>query len=79
MNAAVKIQENCFAANDFQLRIGLHHEVVLENDDIFGDAINIAASIQSAAAPVPFLFLNLYSILFQIIKILRLTLLRKRS
>ncbi|MBK8514888.1 MAG: AraC family transcriptional regulator [Saprospiraceae bacterium] len=52
MNAAVKIQENCFAANDFQLRIGLHHgEVVLENDDIFGDAVNIAARIQSAAAP----------------------------
>ncbi|MDH4296710.1 MAG: AraC family transcriptional regulator [Cyclobacteriaceae bacterium] len=52
VNAAVKIQEACNAANDFQLRIGIHQgEVVFENDDVFGDAVNIAARIQAAARP----------------------------
>ena len=52
VNAAVKIQEACVAANDFQLRIGIHQgEVVFENDDVFGDAVNIAARIQAAARP----------------------------
>lgn len=52
VNAAVKIQETCNTTKDFQLRIGIHQgEVVLENDDIFGDAVNIAARIQSAARP----------------------------
>ncbi|MDH4298492.1 MAG: adenylate/guanylate cyclase domain-containing protein, partial [Cyclobacteriaceae bacterium] len=52
VNAAVKIQEACNAANDFQLRIGIHQgEVVFENDDVFGDAVNIAARIQAAANP----------------------------
>ncbi len=45
VNAAVKIQEACNTAKDFQLRIGIHHgEVVFENEDIFGDAANIAAT-----------------------------------
>lgn len=52
VNAAIKIQEDCNAANDFQLRIGIHiGEVVFENDDAFGDGVNIAARIQSAARP----------------------------
>lgn len=52
VNAAVKIQERCNAAKDFQLRIGIHQgEVVFEHDDIFGDAVNIAARIQSVAGP----------------------------
>ena len=52
VNAAVKIQEACNVAKDFQLRIGLHQgEVVFENNDVFGDAVNIAARIQAAAAP----------------------------
>lgn len=50
VNAAVKIQEDCNTANKFQLRIGIHQgEVVVEDADIFGDAVNIAARIQSAA------------------------------
>lgn len=50
--AAVKIQEACNTAKEFQLRIGIHHgEVVFENEDIFGDAVNIAARIQAAAKP----------------------------
>lgn len=52
VNAAVKIQEDCEIASDFQLRIGIHlGEVVLENDDLFGDGVNIAARIQAAAQP----------------------------
>lgn len=52
VNAAIKIQEACNAAKDFKLRIGIHlGEVVFENDDVFGDGVNIAARIQSAAHP----------------------------
>jgi serine/threonine-protein kinase len=52
VNAAIKIQENCTIAKEFQLRIGIHlGEVVFENDDVFGDGVNIASRIQSAAKP----------------------------
>ncbi|RYZ62900.1 MAG: adenylate/guanylate cyclase domain-containing protein [Chitinophagaceae bacterium] len=52
VNAAMKIQEGCLSANEFQLRIGIHQgEVVLEAGDVFGDAVNIAARIQAAAKP----------------------------
>jgi TolB-like protein/class 3 adenylate cyclase len=52
VNAAIKIQEACNAAKDFQLRIGIHlGEVVFENDDVFGDGVNIASRIQSLAPP----------------------------
>ena len=52
VHAAVKIQEACNLAKDFQLRIGIHQgEIVFEADDIFGNAVNIAARIQAAASP----------------------------
>ena len=52
VNAAIKIQEVCNAAKDFQLRIGIHlGEVVFENDDVFGDGVNIASRIQAIAEP----------------------------
>ena len=52
VHAAIKIQETCKAANDFQLRIGIHQgEVVFENDDVFGDSVNIAARVQAASPP----------------------------
>jgi adenylate cyclase len=52
VNAAVKIQEACNASKDFQLRIGIHlGEVVFENDDVFGDGVNIASRIQAIATP----------------------------
>ncbi len=48
--AAIKIQEACNASSDFRLRIGIHQgEVVFENGDVFGDAVNIASRIQSLA------------------------------
>lgn len=50
--AAIKIQEACYISKAFELRIGIHQgEVVFENDDIFGDAVNIAARLQALAPP----------------------------
>ena len=52
VNAAIKIQQTCNAAKQFQLRIGVHlGEVVFENDDVFGDGVNIASRIQAIANP----------------------------
>ena len=52
VNAAIKIQESCNAAKLFQLRIGIHQgEMVFENDDVFGDGVNIASRIQALATP----------------------------
>jgi class 3 adenylate cyclase/TolB-like protein/tetratricopeptide (TPR) repeat protein len=52
VNTAIKIQEACNLSKEFLLRIGIHHgEVVFEDDDIFGDAVNIASRLQ-ALAPV---------------------------
>jgi len=52
VHAAIKIMEACNAANEYQLCIGIHlAEVVFENDDVFGDGVNIAARIQSSASP----------------------------
>src|SRR5215204_1069177 len=52
VNAAIKIQQTCNASTDFQLRIGIHlGEVVFENDDVFGDGVNIASRIQAIANP----------------------------
>src|SRR5262245_8079461 len=48
VTAAIKIQEACNAAKDFQLRIGIHlGEVVFENGDLFGDGVNISSRIQA--------------------------------
>ena len=50
--AAIKIQEACYNSKAFELRIGIHQgEVVFENDDIFGDAVNIASRLQALAPP----------------------------
>ncbi|MDZ4795935.1 MAG: tetratricopeptide repeat protein [Bacteroidota bacterium] len=52
VNAAIKIQKKCNADKDFQLRIGIHlGEVVFENEDVFGDGVNIASRIQALAPP----------------------------
>ena len=50
VNTAIKIQEACNVSKEFLLRIGIHHgEVVFEDDDIFGDAVNIASRLQTLA------------------------------
>ena len=52
VNAAIRILEECDAAQDFQLRIGIHlGEVVFENEDVFGDGVNIASRIQVITNP----------------------------
>lgn len=46
--AAMEIQQACNAANEFSLRIGLHMgEVVFENNDVFGDGVNLASRIET--------------------------------
>lgn len=57
LNAAFKIQEQCNAAKDFQLSIGIHQgEIVLEDGDIYGDAVNVASRIQTLGVPGSVLF-----------------------
>ena len=57
LNAAFKIQQECNAAKDFQLSIGIHQgEIIFEDGDIFGDAVNLASRIQSLGVPGSVLF-----------------------
>ncbi len=52
VNAAIKIQEESKNIRGLELRIGLHlAEVVFENEDVYGDGINIAARIQAISNP----------------------------
>ncbi len=52
VRAALSIQGACHADDDLTLRIGIHlGDVVFENDDVFGDGVNVAARIQAAAEP----------------------------
>ncbi len=52
VSAAIKIQEAVNQSKEYQLRIGIHQgEVVFEDNDVFGDAVNIASRIQSVANP----------------------------
>ena len=50
--AAMKIQETGNNSKEIKLRIGIHlGEVVFENEDVFGDGVNIASRIQQIATP----------------------------
>lgn len=50
--AAKEIQEQCKETGEFSLRIGIHQgEIVFQNDDVFGDTVNICSRIQ-VLAPV---------------------------
>lgn len=52
INAAINIQQVCNISQRFQLRIGINlGEVVFENEDMFGDGVNIASRIQAIAIP----------------------------
>ena len=47
---ALEIQKRCKQESSFQLRIGIHvGEVIVEDGDVFGDGVNIAARIESLA------------------------------
>ena len=48
VNAATEIQNACKAANHFQLKIGIHlGEVIFDNEDVYGDGVNIASRIET--------------------------------
>ena len=57
VNAAIKIQQACNAAKNFELKIGIHMgEVVFENDDVYGDGVNIASRIETLGVGSSILF-----------------------
>jgi len=48
---AINIQQACRNIAGLQLRIGIHlGEVIFENNDVFGDGVNIASRIQAMAS-----------------------------
>ncbi len=48
---AIDIQQACKNVSGLQLRIGIHlGEVIFENNDVFGDGVNIASRIQAMAS-----------------------------
>lgn len=50
VNCASSIIKGCNSINGLKLRIGIHQaEVVFENNDVFGDGVNIAARLQTIA------------------------------
>ncbi|HET6768739.1 MAG TPA: adenylate/guanylate cyclase domain-containing protein [Chitinophagaceae bacterium] len=49
---AAAIHQACIAVEGLQLRIGIHlGEVIFENNDVFGDGVNIASRLQAMASP----------------------------
>ena len=57
VNAAIEIQKACTASKELSLRIGIHEgEIIFENNDIYGDAVNIASRIQTLGVPGSILF-----------------------
>ena len=58
VNCALKIQESCSNDENISLRIGIHQgEVVFEDNDVFGDGVNIASRIE-ALAPTGGIFVS---------------------
>lgn len=52
IRCAIEIQQTALAEFDGKLRIGLHMgEIIVENDDIFGDGVNVASRIESLTQP----------------------------
>src|SRR5213078_120724 len=52
VQCAISIHQSCNSIPDLKLRIGIHlGEVVFEDNDVFGDGVNIASRIQ-AIAPI---------------------------
>jgi len=52
VNCAIEIQELARAKFDGKLRIGIHSgDITIENDDVYGDGVNIASRLESIADP----------------------------
>lgn len=55
--AASKLQSEVNKLGLFQIRIGIEYgELISENDDVYGDAVNLASRIQSVGTPGSILF-----------------------
>ena len=52
VNCAVAIRESARAKFDGKLRIGIHSgDITIENDDVYGDGVNVASRLESIADP----------------------------
>jgi len=52
VNCALEIQRRSRADFDGKLRIGIHlGDIIIENDDVYGDGVNIASRLESIADP----------------------------
>ena len=52
VNSALEIQHNAHSALPAKIRIGIHlGDVTIENEDVFGDGVNIASRLQTIADP----------------------------
>ena len=52
VNCAIEIQEMARAKFDGKLRIGIHlGDITIENNDVYGDGVNVAARLESIADP----------------------------
>jgi TolB-like protein/class 3 adenylate cyclase len=52
VNCAVEIQELARAKFDGKIRIGIHSgDITFENNDVYGDGVNVAARLESIADP----------------------------
>ncbi|WP_373496234.1 adenylate/guanylate cyclase domain-containing protein, partial [Aquiflexum sp.] len=55
--AAYELQKHYFNSKELNLRIGIHYgEVILDRNDVFGDAVNIASRLQTLGLPGSVLF-----------------------
>ena len=52
VNCAVDVQKTARAEFDGKLRIGVHSgDITLENNDVYGDGVNVASRLQTIADP----------------------------
>ena len=52
VNCCIKLQETSKQINDLDLRIGIHEgEILIEENDVIGDDVNIAARIEPFSTP----------------------------
>ena len=66
VNCAIEIQKQARAELDAKLRIGIHSgDITVEDDDVYGDGVNVASRLEAIADPVAFTFLMLSGRLYR--------------